>query len=269
VTAGHAPDPSVFVTDGTTSGFGEQLAQSPQGMEYAGHIEYKSFGTDPSSPSWSFIAQGGYPMICGSVVDTATDVAPGSGSLYQNADESNYGIPLAAGQYGQIVSKTAHETCVYPVNGGFDASGNSTFTYSVSGNLLHPAPPQVGSSTLSDLETAYGVLASELTQYQTNLKTCQQDGGSSCLNVVNNQISGEFGLFANRLMSYKFSSRERSTVTSLYATSAKLSRLFQNAQNNPGSLGKDSSQINAETARFLQESERLLRQLSGVSGKNA
>ena len=269
VTTGHAPDPTVFVTDGTTSGVGEQLAQSPQGSEYAGHTEYKSFGADPSTPSWSFIAKGGYPMVCGSVVDTATDVPPASGSLYQNADETNYGIPLAAGQYGQIVSKTAHETCVYPVVGGFDASGNDTYAYAVSGTLIQPAPPQAASSTPSDLETDYAVLAHELAEYQTKLKTCQQDGGNSCLNVVNNDISGEFGLFADRLMSDKFSSSERPTVSSLYATSVKLSRLFQNAQTNPGNLGKDSSEINAEAARFLRESLTLLQQLTGVSGKNA
>jgi len=166
------------------------------------------------------------------------------------------------------VSETAHDTCVYPAQGGLDAAGNSTYTYAVTGTLLHQPPPQVGSSTLSDFENAYAVLAHELPQYQKNLKTCQQDGGTSCLNVVDKQISGEFGLFANRLMSYKFSSREKPTVESLYATSVKLGRLFQDAQSKPANLGRDSSQINAQAARFIQESKMLIEQLSGVLGKN-
>jgi hypothetical protein len=269
VDTGHAPAPSAFISDGDTSGFGEQMAQSPQGYSYAGHQEDKSFATEPSYPSWSFTASGGYPVVCGSVVDTATDFTSGTNYLNQNADETNFGIPLRAGEYSQIVSETAHDTCVYPAQGGLDAAGNSTYTYAVTGTLLHQAPPQVGSSTLSDLENAYAVLANELVQYQKNLKTCQQDGGSSCLNVVNNQISGEFGLFANRLMSYMFSSREKPTVDSLYATSVNLGRLFEDAQTKPGNLGKDSSQINAQAARFLQESETLIKQLSGVPGKNA
>ena len=78
-----APRHTLFVKDGDTSGFGSSLAENPQ--DSANHYD---FHLDTAQGVWTFSAWG-YPMTCGTIVDTSKALA-GGGSFNQNPDRTNY-----------------------------------------------------------------------------------------------------------------------------------------------------------------------------------
>jgi hypothetical protein len=225
---GHAPSTSVFASDGDTSGFGQSLeAFYPQGSLYVGHPEFLSLSAPFAGQSWVFSVSGGYPMVCGSVVATLTDMAStASDSLFQNSDETNYGLPLPGGEYSKIVSERAHDTCVYPVTGGLDAAGISYFDYATTGDKISNGPTAPKSSGLSDLETAYGVLGYQFTQYLKQLTKCAHGTSSSCSTNFTKNAAQQFASFSTVLPGYNFPSQASAKVTSLESEAARLSRLF-------------------------------------------
>jgi hypothetical protein len=225
---GHAPSSSAFASNGDTSGFGQSLEQFyPQGSLYVGHREFLSLSAPFAGASWVFAVSGGYPMVCGSVVATLTDMAStASDSLFQNSDESNYGLPLPGGEYSKIVSERAHDTCVYPVTGGLNAAGINYFDYATTGDKISNAPAAPKSSGLSDLETAYGVLGYQLTQYLKQLTACAHGNSSSCSTDFAKKAAQQFGSFSTQLPGYSFPSQVSAKVSSLESEAAGLSRLF-------------------------------------------
>jgi hypothetical protein len=234
IDTGNGPSDSAFVNDGDTSGFGQQLATNPPGSIYAGSREWVSFSAPFSGQSWVFSTNGGHSMVCGAVVATQTDTpATTSGSLYQNSDETNYGITLPPGLYSRIVSERAHETCVYSVTGGLDALAGSYFDYAVSGTKLSKQPLVPKSSGLSDLETAYGVLGDQLSGYLEKLKACERGGSSPCSTAFAKNAAYQFGTFSAALGSYGFPSGAQSKVNSLEQSAALLSGLFSGLEQTP------------------------------------
>jgi hypothetical protein len=225
---GQAPSSSVFANDGDTSGFGQSLESFyPQGSLYAGSHEYLLLGAPFASQSWVFSVSGGYPMVCGSVVATLTDTpSTASSYMFQNSDETNFGLPLPGGEYSKIVSERAHETCVYPVTGGLDAAGISYFDYARTGDKILDAPAEPKSTALSDLETAYGVLAYQLSEYLKQLTACAHGTSSACSTNFANKAGQQFAAFSTLLPSYGFPSQVSAKVTSLESEAARLSRLF-------------------------------------------
>ena len=223
---GHAPAQSAFISDGYTSGVGKQLARNRQGSVYAGHRDTFRFAHDAAAGTWEFSAGGGYPLLCGAVRDLAT-FTPLKGFLYQNLDESNYGVPLPSGYYRRITTTAEHETCVYVAQGGLDAVGNTIYTSRVTGAFAKRAPGQAN-SVLSDLETDYSVLAHQLAQYEKRLARCvRRHATQSCSKPFAVQAEHEFAIFERRLGTDTFPARVRGQVNKLAATARKLTKLFE------------------------------------------
>jgi hypothetical protein len=122
-----------FVNDGGTSGQGQQFAQVRQNSIYAGSVEHFTLSADPGAGEWRFTVSGGYPMECGSVLDTATNTGIKNELLGQNQDETNFGWPLPPGSYRRITTKTVHETCIFADQNYLDAAGSETDTFAVTG----------------------------------------------------------------------------------------------------------------------------------------
>ena len=129
-TTGSAPANSVFVNDGGTSGFGAEIAQSPQD-EY----DHYNFHVDPKYPQWVFSGDSGQPMVCGTIVDTSKNKA-NPGALIQNARRTNWGMQLPQGAYYSITSQYIHQTCVAPNGSRLDAYGTEGDFISVKGQLM-------------------------------------------------------------------------------------------------------------------------------------
>ncbi len=105
---------------------------------YEGHRDTFVFSKGTDASRWEFSVDDGEPMVCGSILDHAT-FTPLSGALLQDPAESNYGVPLKPGDYVQISSYTARETCVYPVQGGLDAVGDLVYQQDVTGVVATPS----------------------------------------------------------------------------------------------------------------------------------
>lgn len=229
---GHAPRPSAFIDDGYTSGVGQNFARFPQGTLYAGHREDTSFGASKGQ-SWAFTANGGYPLICGSVTETTTYTATSAGPMYQNADESNYGVPLPPGDYSRITAESAHSTCIFVDSGSLDAVGGLVYQYAVTGTKVaapatpppSPHPPKQP-SYLTDLETAYGVLGYQLSQYLEELEACLPSGSSPCSTAFAADAAHQFARFSTSLLAFSFPSRVSGQVSTLISSATRLSRLF-------------------------------------------
>jgi hypothetical protein len=218
---GHTPAGTVFRPDGYTSGVGQQLALGRQGSVYLGYRRRYELTTDKAAGQWEFAASGGNPILCGSISDTETDT-PLQGLLTQNPEESNYGVPLPAGDYQQIATTTDHQTCVYVVPGGeLDAAGNTVYPWRVTGK---PA-----SSALAALETDYGVLITQVQQYEGQLlNECKssQSTASACVSQFAQQTEHQFALFSQQLTgTVPFPPRLAAQVSSLVATARRLTLL--------------------------------------------
>lgn len=129
-TTGHAPTSSLFVDDGGTSGFGAQIAQSPQDQ-----YDQYDFHVDPSESQWVFSSAEGEPLVCGTIVDTSKNMA-NPGALIQNASRTNWGMQLPQGGYYSITSEFIHQTCVLPSGNKLDAYGTEGNFISVKGQLM-------------------------------------------------------------------------------------------------------------------------------------
>jgi hypothetical protein len=269
VDVGQAPDNSAFVGDGYTSGVGQSLAQYPQGSTYVGHQQNFSFASTPSDPSWTFSASGGYPLVCGTVDETETDTTSPSTPMYQNPDESNYGTPLAPGYYDQITSDDARETCVYVVAGGLDAVGDNQYGYATTGTSVTVAVGPGGStssseasSTVSDLETVYGVLGDQVTQYATQLETCANKSATACTTAYATSASQQFARFSNSLTGLDFPNQLNGQVDALNSSAVRVSRLLaelESSTGNPHLLA--AGVVNAITV-FQQDYAQLIDDLS-------
>jgi hypothetical protein len=123
---GGPPPHTVFVNDGGTSGFGKQLAGSRQGAVYNGIEQRYLYQFFPQGGLWEFSAYGGYPMVCGSVTVRLTSTPVDGGPLNQNPDRTNWGMPLAPGQYSKIVTVDTHQACVYVIGNKLDSVGGPT-----------------------------------------------------------------------------------------------------------------------------------------------
>lgn len=132
--SGSAPPDTIFVNDGYTSGFGATLTKNPQDSAYRGSREHFVFGSDPAAGQWTFSAAEGFPMVCGTVLDTLTNspLTPGA-ALRQNSSRTNWGMPLAPGYYKMIQTLATHQACVYTVPAGLDVAGDSGFDIAVTG----------------------------------------------------------------------------------------------------------------------------------------
>lgn len=216
---GHAPSHTLITTD---EGFAEQLSR--QGSTYAGSRSYVHFSVEPSAGTWTFTLAGGYPMICGSIVDDSVNV-PVTGALFQNASETNFGISLPPGYYRKITTTIEHQICVLTVAKGLQEAGNQTYDAVVTGvRAGHAAVPP--SSTRSELQTDYWVLTSQLGIYARQLSACKQRHGANCEGSAANNAAGEFAGFASVLDALRWPNADLSLARSLAATSARLSRLF-------------------------------------------
>ncbi len=163
---GHAPPRSLILPDGSSDGAGQRLALARQDSVYLGSRSHYQLTADPGAGEWEFAVTGSAQMVCGSIRDTDTTTALPGGLMYQNPQEANYGVPLPTGNYLQLVRLTEHETCIYVVKGGLDAVGDNTFGFQLTGKLAN--------NDLVALETNYGVLAEQLSQYGTTLIACER-----------------------------------------------------------------------------------------------
>lgn len=227
---GRAPTATLFVSDGYTSGVGKQFAQRRQGSIYAGHRDTFRFSAAPALGTWQFSAVGGYPLLCGTIRDLETSV-PVKGLLVQNADESNYGVPLRTGEYRRIVTTGDHETCVYVKPTGLDAVGNTSYLSNVTGTRVKNAPG-VRNAALADVETAYSVLAYEIHQYQTQLRGCLRTHAPlACSSLYATRAEHELARFARRLGTANLPGRAQAQVERLAATARALTKLFEQLAN--------------------------------------
>ena len=256
---GHAPGNSVFLDGGDSSGEGKSMAETREGSLYNGSRDTYKFAFDPHAGTWRFTVGGGYPLVCGSVLDAAT-VTPVEGLLNQNSDEVNYGVPLPPGSYFRITTSAEHEVCVsYALGGtnnslgGLSVAGNDVYTSAVTG----PRAPE----DLVDLETDYGVLSSELAQYNTQYSECETSNGKSCVKSLALNFAEQFAQFDNGLMSYVFPPQFDVDVNALEKTAGKLNGLYESVSKTNGSTG-DTSSIEKSVKNFKSEYKKLVRDLS-------
>jgi hypothetical protein len=258
--AGHAPAQSVFVSDGYTSGVGAQLAQQRQGSVYAGHRDTFQFGADPGAGTWQFSAAGGYPLLCGTIRDLETSI-PVKGLLYQNPDESNYGIPLRSGEYRKIVTTADHETCIYVTPRGLDAVGNTTYASDVIGMRVKNAP-RTSNGALGDVETAYSVLVYQINLYETKLRACvRAHAALACSSLYANRAEHEFARFERRLGTANLPARVQPQLDQLAATADELTKLFEQLTNHPPTNALNN-EIHARTTTLNHEYRALVAALS-------
>jgi hypothetical protein len=222
---GRPPAHNAFVQDGYTTGAGQQFATSRQGSVYLGHRLNFNFSADIGAGEWEFTVGDGCPMECGSIVDHVTST-PLSGLLNQNDDESNWGAPLAPGEYHQISSATDRETCIYPAEGGLDAVGDLAYQWAVTGKKARYGV------IVENLETQFGVLADQLQQYLKQLEQCKQ-GQDACTAAFATSAAPEFAKFSNALITDRFPPTAGADATKLSATARKLNLLMGHLQTAP------------------------------------
>ncbi len=224
---GRAPahGKNVFVDDGYTSGVGYQLAKDRQGSVYIGHRENFKLSVDPRAGHWEFSVGEGFAMECGAIVDHAT-FTPLTGLLSQNSDESNWGVPLAPGQYRQISSATDRETCIYPIKGGLDATGDLSYRWGVTGKQAK------NGAILADLDTQFGILADQLQVYARQFEQCKQ-GQAPCTAAFAGRAEQEFAKFSNDLITDRFPTSVGTDVTKLATTSRATTLLLGRLRADP------------------------------------
>lgn len=256
---GHAPENSVFLEGADSSGEGDFLAESREGSIYAGSRNAYRFASDPGAGTWRFAVGGGDPLICGSVLDDQTQT-PVSGLLNQNSDEVNFGVPLPPGEYFRISTSAVHEVCAYYAldrtnisNSGLSVAGNDVYVSAKTGRRA--------AQDLVDLETDFGVLASELTQYSQQYNTCVTSKGVSCLKSLAQDSAEEFASFDNDITSQQFPSRYGAEVSALDKTSRELNELYESVAKGNETSG-DYSSIQASVKEFKSEYHQLVKDLS-------
>jgi hypothetical protein len=256
---GHAPRNSVFLDGGDSSGEGKSLAESREGSLYAGNRSTYQFAFDPRAGTWHFTVGGGYPMVCGSVLD-AQKQTPVSGLMNQNSDEVNYGVPLQPGAYFKITTSAEHEVCVYYALagtnnslGGLSVAGNDVYVSAVTG---HRAP-----NVLVDLENDFDVLSNELAQYSTQYKACVASNGKSCVKSLAQNSAEEFALFDNDILSQNFPSQFDTDVKALDKTTRRLNALYESVSKG-NETAENLSSIQMSVKDLKGEFNKLVKDLS-------
>ncbi|MGC2485453.1 MAG: hypothetical protein WA359_04320 [Acidimicrobiales bacterium] len=258
--AGHAPAGNFFLTGGDSSGEGTSLAESREGSIYAGSRNSYMFTFDAKAGTWRFAVGGGYPMVCGSVLDTGTQT-PVSGLLYQDSDENNFGAPLQPGSYFKIVTSAEHEVCVYPASGGsgkkasigLSVAGNDVYTADVTGRR---APDD-----LVDLTTGFGVLSGELEQYEKRYNTCAATSSRSCVKALAQESTQEYATFDTVITTDSFPAKYQGEVGALNTTARKLTGLYESVYEGKGTE-KIVSSITAAEKNLVSEYNKLVKSLS-------
>ena len=248
---GRAPADSIFVKGGYAGAQGEQLAEERQNSIYNGSRQTYRFTANNGAGTWSFALTGNSAMECGTVLDDAT-LTPVSGLLNQDTDETNYGIPLAPGSYLSITTIADHESCVYVAVGGLAAVGDEVYDSNIVG--------KVAPLDLADLETAFGTLANQLSQYDGQYTSCTASS-TTCLKTFGQDAAEQFGSFDSALTGFTFPSRDRSEVASLNDTARALYGLYESMAKGAGSTSTDSS-IQKYEKRLSTEYSTLVRDLS-------
>lgn len=257
---GRAPAKSAFVSAGYASAVGRQFAQNREGSVYAGHRDTFRFAYEPGAGTWQFSAYGGYPFVCGAVADVAT-FTPLKRFLYQNPDESNYGIPLRSGFYRKIVTTADHQTCVYVEPAGLESVGNTVHSSKVTGVFGKNGPGQANSA-LSDLETDYSVLAYQLARYDRQLALCvHRHATVGCSKPFAQRAEQEFALFERRLGTDNFPAAARGRVDKLAATARTLTKLFEQLTTSAPTVSTLSKIVNG-LATLSRRYEALVHELS-------
>jgi hypothetical protein len=142
--------------------------------------------------------------------------------LFQDPAESNYGVPLKPGDYLQISSYTARETCVYPTQGGLDAAGDLVYPLDVTGVLATPS--------LAEVETQYGVLADQLQQSEQRLLVSCRLTQQGCDAAFGASAEPLFAKFANELVTDAFPPRVSNDDLKLEATARTVALFFGRVQ---------------------------------------
>jgi hypothetical protein len=239
---GHAPAQSKFEKGVLTSQDGVQYAENRNGSIFQGHRQTYQFSADNAAGMWSFSMLGGYAMECGTVEDDAL-LTPVKGELMnQNGDETNYGVPLAPGEYLKITTLADHETCVSDSNDGLYAAGDDEFDFKLTGEL---APPQ-----LVELNTAYGVMAEEITQYGLKYQSCTPKS-EKCLKTLARADAEQFGNFANSVSQWSYPTGDDPDAHLLENTTRQLYEVFE-------SIMDKSQPPSAETLSSITKSEKAM-----------
>jgi hypothetical protein len=251
---GHAPAHSNFEKGVFTSQDGIQYAENRNGSMFQGHRQNYQFTGDDAAGMWGFSMQGGYAMECGTVEDDALLTSVKGELMNQNGDETNYGVPLAPGEYLKITTLADHETCVSDSDDGLYAVGDDEFDFKLTGEL---APPQ-----LVELNTAYGVMAEQISQYGLKYQSCTPKG-EKCLKTLARSDAEEFGDFANAVSQWSYPAQDESDVHSLENTTRQLYEAFESIidKSEPPSAETLSSITNIEKAMSRQYAA-LVRELS-------
>jgi hypothetical protein len=136
------PPNTVFAPGAFTSQFGSEIGQDPQGTFVGGYPNTYTYAYDPTQGTWTFSAQG-FPVVCGTVLASATATALHGQVLIQDAGRTNWGVPLSPGAYTSITSEKTHQSCVLGGPGGqLVAEGNDGSEVNVTGvPLIHPTQP--------------------------------------------------------------------------------------------------------------------------------
>ncbi|MGC8460769.1 MAG: hypothetical protein ACP5OR_02840 [Candidatus Dormibacteria bacterium] len=131
---GAAPASSLYPVSGDAWSYGKYLGSAPEGFIYQGSKNFFSFSAAPSLGLWRFTALGGYPMVCGSILDMSTNLpASSSGVLYQDSSRENWGASLPPGTYTAIHTKTIHLVCIFSTGSGLEEIGGYAYDYATYG----------------------------------------------------------------------------------------------------------------------------------------
>jgi hypothetical protein len=260
---GAPPASTPFVKNGYARAIGADLATDREGEVYAGNRQHYSFSADAGAGAWQF-SNGGYPLVCGSVVDAAT-VTPVSGLIYQNGDETNYGIPLPPGEYKQVTTFAIHQTCVVVVQGGLDNFGDSPVSVEVVGKGgPGPSGAPRGDTAVDDLETAYSVLAGQLGEYSTESK-CQTLRDTSCTKALALQITDLFSTFSNQITERTYPASAQGDAKALNSTVKGLAIQFSKVAANPKSVKAEAAAIEAGALQLNEQFGALIDELQSAA----
>jgi hypothetical protein len=240
---GRPPASTPFVSDGYTTGVGEQIARHRQNSIYAGNRERFHFAPNPAAGVWQFGVHGGYPMMCGTLRDVET-IVPLKSLLYQNPDETNYGVSLRPGLYRSITNIGDHETCVVSQAASLDAIGNNDYSSAITGHFVKPGPVPKNRA-LADVETAYWVLANQVHQYQTQLVACDKSHAlASCIKLYASRAALQVAVFQRLIDAYALPQRVAAAKARLIAAAHMLNARFE--RNAPaGQIATAIAQLNA------------------------
>jgi hypothetical protein len=252
----HAPADTDFVPGGYTTGVGQGLRTPRQGSIHLGSRQTFRFSPDAAAGKWEFTVTGSAPMVCGAIVDKVTSTAVnGKGLMQQNADEHNYGIPLAPGVYKQTTLYLDHETCIQAGSDGLGVWGNITYASNSTGIRANPV--------LEDFETNLGVLADDIAQHRQAYDICKKTKSVTvCTEQYGKDVEAEFAGFLRALTGIeRFPTRVGGQVARIAATTRKLALLFEQIGNS-GNTPALKSKLHVQIRSFDNESNALIKALA-------